>query len=460
MKEQRSLAMETYIIAFFISALDLSMMAPLLSYLQRVFLLPVEWGAWLIALHLAVFTVSLPLMEMGSSLIGRKKWFILSLCWFSVGSLLAASSNSWLLLLCGRLLQAVGAGGFVPLFSESFNRVMVQSASWIRNVLTGSFIVIMIVSPWVSSMILMWLGWRTVFLFYFAAAVFMMLIFPRYINDNVPEEKKSLPYDSLSLFFLLLLALMTAVTRADLRDFPHSFLDPMVLPYWIIGLGLFLPLYMMERISPRPLFRGHFAKDPNMIITHVVVILTGMSWIAVVYLPGWAMLIWDEVGAGWLSLSIVAASVWVIIPFVQHLSTRFGYTLVLLLGFLLGSISYFTLSVVQEWPLGLISLILLGISMGMTMGAPIHRGIFMNVKAKDGKNVRLSLDMFRAMGGALGLLLLANVIGRGAFAGTFFFRYQNGWTFQAVICLLGLFLSMLLYSSEDGIEEKWDDSQQ
>ena len=95
-----------FVIAIFVIALDIALMAPLLRTLSGDFGITHRWSAWVIALYLAVFSFALPFAESWMRSIDSRRLFSVSLLLLAIGSVVGAVAPAWLLLLVGRTLQA------------------------------------------------------------------------------------------------------------------------------------------------------------------------------------------------------------------------------------------------------------------------------------------------------------------------------------------------------------------
>ncbi|EGK13050.1 MFS transporter [Kroppenstedtia eburnea] len=454
----KKLSLDSYVIAIFLSALDFGMIAPSLTVIATDLAFPVRWVIWVIALHLAVFVLALPLMEMWGARMGQSRWFVISLSLFSLGSLVAGAGSQWPALLCGRVIQALGAGGIVPLLSAELRRLTrLKSRLWrvaIHLGLGGLLILVPLFSSWVA-----WqYSWRWLFWVNLPAALAIYILSFRFSSgggSRVPPQQTA----GLFYFAGILLSSMVSVSRLNPSHGWGMLADPDFLPFAILSVGLIVPLLMAERQSEHPFFQPRMFTDLRLIGIHGVVALAGCTWVAVVLVPGWMVEMFGQPrGTGGVFLSVVAGAAWLTLPLARWITARWGYQGALAIGFFAIACAYFTLALVEDRFTFIVVLALLGGGLSLTLMAPVHELLFEILPLRQIKSGLMVIAMFRTAGGALGLLLIGlslfepvdpahGVLWKAGF--------QMGLLTAAGAAVLGFVISLLLPLS-DGSGSKED----
>mgnify|MGYP002422899646 CR=1 FL=1 len=446
-------SLDSYVIAIFLSALDFGMIAPSLTVIATDLGFPVHWVIWVIALHLAVFVLALPLMERWGARIGPSRCFVISLTFFSLGSLVAGSGNQWLTLFSGRVIQAVGAGGIVPLLSAELRRLTrLNSRFWgiaIHLGLGGLLILVPLFSSWVA-----WQSsWRWLFWINLPATVGIYFLSFRFSSGG-GSRVSSQQTAGLFYFAGILLSSMIAISRLNPSHGWAMLADPDFLPFAILSVGLTVPLLMVERQSEHPFFHPRIFTDLRLIGIHGVVALAGCTWVAVVLVPGWMVEIFGQPqGTGGLFFSIVAGAAWLSLPLARWITTHWGYQGALAIGFFVLASAYFTLALVEDPLISIVALVLLGGGLSLTLMAPVHELLFEILPLREIKNGLMVIAMFRTAGGTLGLLLIGLTLfdplnpAQGGLAAT---GFQVGLLTAAGAAVLGFVISLLLPLSDGG----------
>ncbi|MGZ7048244.1 MAG: MFS transporter, partial [Methanobacterium sp.] len=95
-------------------SLDIGIVGPALPSIQIYFGVNERILSWVFTIYILFYMVGTPLMAKLSDIYGRKSIYILDVLLFGVGSLITVTSSSFEMLLLGRAIQGVGAGGIFP----------------------------------------------------------------------------------------------------------------------------------------------------------------------------------------------------------------------------------------------------------------------------------------------------------------------------------------------------------
>ncbi|WP_169713691.1 MFS transporter [Paludifilum halophilum] len=461
---RKNLSLDAFIIAIFIGALDICIVAPSLTVIAADLGFPVRWVIWVIALHLAVFVLALPLMETWGVRFGWREWFFVALFLYGAGSFIAGGSTTWTALMAGRVIQALGAGGVVPQLSAEIRRLSENRRKGWRVAVHGVLAALLIALPLYSSAVTHFFSWRWIFWTKIPAVLVVAILTFRLARGG---RFRSKPYQVHGVFYFgaILLSAMVAVSQLDPSLGWAALIDPSVLPFAVLVIGLPVLMFMADRQSSRPFFASQLFTDIRLVGLHTVVALAGCTWAAAVLVPGWMVEVFQQPpGSGGPFLSIVAASAWLSLPLARWTTRYWGYQGVLAVGFFATAFAYFTLALALE-PVPLIAvLIVLGFGISFTLTAPVHELLFGVVPYRQVKNGLMVIGMFRAAGGALGLILIGLSFHRApAFTGwiasaqglpaLWSMGYQMGMLTVSGVSVVGLILSLTLPSpGEDPAE--------
>lgn len=112
-REKRRL-LAPLLLAIFMRALPLTMFGPLLAGIARSLGAGLAEIGWIVATYATGSLVAQPVMGRLSDLRGRKRVLIVCVALFGLGSTICALSTSLWVLVAGRIVQALGAGGIQP----------------------------------------------------------------------------------------------------------------------------------------------------------------------------------------------------------------------------------------------------------------------------------------------------------------------------------------------------------
>ena len=95
-------------------ALDIAIVGPALPALQTHYGVDSRALSWVFNIYILFHLLSAPLMAKLSDRYGRRHVYLADIALFGFGSLVVASAPSFPVLLLGRAIQAIGAGGIFP----------------------------------------------------------------------------------------------------------------------------------------------------------------------------------------------------------------------------------------------------------------------------------------------------------------------------------------------------------
>ncbi|MBN1856568.1 MAG: MFS transporter [Dehalococcoidia bacterium] len=118
---------------------------------------------WVIAIFQLMLTASMPIVGKVSDIVGRKRTFLACLGLYIVGSTLAALSPHIGLLIVSRLIQALGAGGFLPSAVGIVAEAFPHSRQRAIGLFSSIFPIGQIAGPVIGGWLIHSFGWRAIF---------------------------------------------------------------------------------------------------------------------------------------------------------------------------------------------------------------------------------------------------------------------------------------------------------
>ncbi|MBA4601174.1 MFS transporter [Thermoactinomyces sp. AMNI-1] len=409
LSRSRRFSVETYIIGLILSTLDLLMVVPILSFVTQEYYLSMHWTVWVVSLHLAFFSFSLPVMDNWAASRGKMEvlWTALSL--FVLGTVVAGLANEWVWFMSGRVFQAIGMGGMVPFLATHTRRKLCKLGKINRRLLLLAFALLLCVIPLWSSWLAHMLGFRAVFVLHILYALAVSLMAKKWKVVDQPS-RSGVGVESIIFFGLIILFLMLAITSTDFAKGWSALLFREVLPLWIVAVGMVVPLLMVERQGRYPFFEPHLFANWRLWILYLHVTLQGFLWTTLTLLPYWFTQAYHlgEYGTGIL-LSLIATSAVLALPFIAALSQSVYLHRFSCFAFLLTSSVYLLMIWLNDFNYILLTVSLLGFILSFALADPVHHYMFQWVSPRRIRSGLMAAGMFRAAGGAIGLVAAARL---------------------------------------------------
>src|SRR5574337_5476 len=183
----------TVTLATFMEVLDTSVANVSLPHIAGNLSAGVDESTWVLTSYLVANAIVLPLSGWFSSLIGRKRFYMLCVALFTGSSLLCGlAPNLGLLVFC-RVLQGAGGGALQPVSQAILVESFPQSKRGMSMAVYGMGVVLApIIGPTLGGWITDNYSWRWIFLINIPVGIFALVLTQLLIFDPPYLERKSL----------------------------------------------------------------------------------------------------------------------------------------------------------------------------------------------------------------------------------------------------------------------------
>jgi MFS family permease len=202
-------------IGVFMSALDSAVIAPAIPVLRQGFALDNRQVSLVMVSFILFSLASTALMANLGDRHGRRPVFLFSIGLFAAGSLVIALSNSFAMLLLGRVLQGVGSGGVAPTASALIgDAVPAQQRGRALGLIGATHGMAFVLGPPFATAVMLAFSWQGIFLANLPIAALVLVLGARVLPAQ-PRQGLLPPLDwrGVVLSFGALVALVGGITR-------------------------------------------------------------------------------------------------------------------------------------------------------------------------------------------------------------------------------------------------------
>jgi MFS family permease len=405
--------MAIYLLGLFIGALSTGIITPARTIIQSSLGVDDQNGIWMITIFTLSYAAIIPVAGKLADRYGRKKIFMTSIVLFALGTTicgLSDSMDSFAILLAGRSIQAIGAGGIMPIATAEFGTSFPEEKRGMALGLVGGIYGIAnVLAATAGSAIMDIFGtdqWQWIFYINlpFCALILVggLLILPNHKGEVIGKIDK---FGTL-LLTVIILSLLYGLKNIDFFDFLPSLLNGDVYPFLLAELIL-IPLFVfVEKRAEDPIFHIEYMGNRQIVITLVMSALVGASMMGMIFIPQFAEnSLKIPTGDGGYFVIILGFVAGLIAPLSGWVIDRFGAKVVLGSGFLISIIgSAYLVWVAAPYP-GMfnvvISLMLIGGGMGLSMGTPLNYMMLTNTRKEESNSALATLSLMRSIGTAV-----------------------------------------------------------
>ncbi|NLG10878.1 MAG: MFS transporter, partial [Coriobacteriaceae bacterium] len=416
-----------YLLGIFMGALDTGIITPARTVIQNSLMVDEQTGIWMITIYTLAYAASIPIMGKLADKRGRKNVYLISVLLFGLGSLfcgLAQDFASFELLIVARALQAIGGGGILPVATAEFGTAFPEEKRGMALGLVGGvYGIANIFGASAGSLILDVFGssnWQ--FIFYVNLPITAFILLAGFLVLPNTKEKDVKPIDGLGIVVLtiMILGLLYGLKNIDYFDLQATLTSVDVYPFMIAFFVLIPVFILVERKAKDPVMNLAYFSNSRIVITLVLSIVTGVVMMGMIFIPQFAENAMKlPSGSGGYFVMILALFAGIGAPVSGKFIDKFGVKVVLGFG-LVASIAgalylmFVTTSNPNMFNV-VVSLILIGVGMGFTMGTPLNYMMLANTRPEESNSALATLSLVRSIGTAIAPAIMVGFL---AHAGT------------------------------------------
>ena len=410
-------------LATFMEVLDVSIANVALANISGSLGVSYSQGTWMITTYLVANAIIIPISGFLSRILGRKRYFLISVALFTISSTACALAPNLTFLLIARIFQGMGGGGLAPveqsMIADSFPpaRRSLAFAAFGMVVVVGP-----IFGPTLGGLITDAISWHWIFLINVPVGVAAFLLTTAFV-----AEPKALQDDTKAAWsggikvdwmgFLLLAvgvgSLLVMLDRGQEEDWFQSRLILGLAVAAVIGLG---GMAVWELSHPDPIVPLTLLGSRNFAICTVLIMLVGLLVFGTIQLVPQLLqevFQYTAYNAG-LALSLGGIISIFLMPLSGILAAKVDIRLLLVPAFGLQALSFWLLSHFNLsstfWDAVTARFV---ISLGLPfLFIPINNAAYVGLPPGESDKASALLNFFRNLGGAFGISLCQTLLTR------------------------------------------------
>ena len=171
---------------------------------------------------------------------GRRSIYVLDVALFAAGSLVVALSPSFAVLLVGRAIQGLGAGGIFPVGLGSHRRYLSGGERGNALGLIGAvFGIAFLIGPILGGVILYALNWHWLFLINLPIAAALIIAAMRLLPTTRPQQRRPFDWAGMAVLAVLLTTLSYGLNQLDTANFSASISSVRVWGFFLLAIASF-----------------------------------------------------------------------------------------------------------------------------------------------------------------------------------------------------------------------------
>ncbi|MDA4128418.1 MAG: MFS transporter [Thaumarchaeota archaeon] len=241
--------------------------------------------AWVFSAYILTQTVSMPIFGKLSDLYGRRRFFVLGLLIFMVGSILSGLSQNIYQLIVFRAVQGIGSGAFFPVAIAVVGVVFPPSLRGrVQGIFASVFGISSVLGPSVGSYLVQAIDWRWVFYINLPLGVVSLVIIRMGLKENIAKDAaRTLDWLGISTLTAWIVLLMVGFLNGGSTFSWYSWQEAV---FFASAAGLFGAFVIVERRAVEPVIPLSLFRIRTVSSSSAVAFLRGVSFYAIIsYVP-------------------------------------------------------------------------------------------------------------------------------------------------------------------------------
>ena len=275
------------IFAAFMFVLDETIANVALPHMAGTFSVSRQESMWILTSYIVASGIMITAVDWFCKKLGRKNFFIGSICLFTVSSFMCGISNSIEMILIARILQGLGGGGLLPVAQA----VMLEGFEpQERGKAMASFGLVIVVAPIIGPVLGGWItdnwNWPWIFFINVPIGIFTMWISKVLLEDPpYAQKQENVRLDKIGFLFLVLW-LVSMQVIFDKGNDADWFNAPWICKLTVFCVLCFIAFIVSQLKGKEPLIDLSVFKDKNYAIgTWVQVAIMAIMLASIALLP-------------------------------------------------------------------------------------------------------------------------------------------------------------------------------
>jgi EmrB/QacA subfamily drug resistance transporter len=367
---------------------------------------------WVGGVYMLAMTSFMAILGKLADLYGRKRIYLISMGLFIGGSIISGMAHSMEVLLVGRGIQGIGAGGLMPLamviFGETFP---VEQRAKIQGVFGAVMFIPQLLGPLVGGFFAQHISWHWIFLVNIPVGIVAAIILSLGLSESRGDRKVSVDWAG---GFLLVTALISLLLTPVLHQTEgYGWSEPIMLGLLALGTLLLALFIWVESRVKEPILPLHLFKNRNFVVLSILVlffVLAVMGSLSSFPFFAQNVLGLSPTVAGYLTLPLMVGAIGSSV-LAGRLMTKLPYRSIYIVSFILPVAGFYLLTGTNA-NTPILTFILYFVILGLGFGTLFGNQLIVQESVDKENNgiAQSSIMLFQSIGMTIGFSLFGSVL--------------------------------------------------
>ncbi|WP_258171068.1 MDR family MFS transporter [Paenibacillus sp. R14(2021)] len=380
---------------------------------------------WVAGIYMLTMTSFMPILGKLADLYGRKRIYILSMSLFIAGSVVSGFADSMPILLLGRGIQGIGAGGLMPLamviFGDTFT---VEQRAKMQGIFGAIMFIPQLLGPLIGGYFTQHISWHWIFWVNIPVGILAAIVLSAGLTESKGDKDASIDWGGAFLLVGAIVALLLTPVLHETEGYAWS--SPTLIGLWVTGALLIGAFVWVESKVKEPILPLHLFKNRTFVVLSLIVftlVIGVMGSFASFPFFAQNVLGLSPIASGYLTLPLMVGAILSSIVS-GRLITKLPYRTIFIVSMAFAALAFFLMTGLDR-NTSILEIIGYFVILGLGFGVLFNNNLIVQESVdKENSGIALtSVTLFQSFGMTIGVsifgsLLAANITsGLGKLAG-------------------------------------------
>ncbi|MDI9437007.1 MAG: MFS transporter [Euryarchaeota archaeon] len=439
------------LVGVFMGSLDVGIVGPALPSIQLYFGVNERILSWIFTIYILFYMIGTPLMAKLSDIHGRRFIYIIDIVLFGVGSLVTVTCSSYEILLLGRAIQGIGAGGIFPVANAFIGDIFPpEKRGGALGILSSVWGLSGVLGPILGGLLLNYV-WQWLFIINIPISIAVAIAGFFILPKSRKNPKFSFDWQGIIILGLMVTFLAYGINQIETHNVVLSILSLNVWPFLLLSVILLPILWKIETRVQDPLIQVDLFKSKEVKLVNSIMVGTGLVQASTVFVPAFVItaLSFTPPKASLMLLPIVLTMA-LGAPVIGKLLDKFGSRNIMFTGTFIMVIGLLVMGLFAvSFYVFIVAGVLIGVGMSTAIGSPPRYIMLLESPPQERASGQAILNIITSVGQLIGGALIGAFVG--SYAGKLI-GYQYAYMFIGFAAIIMTILTTGLKSKEEQLK--------
>ncbi|QGQ95235.1 DHA2 family efflux MFS transporter permease subunit [Paenibacillus psychroresistens] len=368
---------------------------------------------WVAGIYMLAMTSFIPILGKLADLYGRKRIYVISMGLFIAGSVISGFSTSMTVLLIGRGIQGIGAGGLLPLalviFGDSFT---VEERAKTQGIFGAFMFIPQLLGPLIGGYLTQHISWHWIFWVNIPVGIVAAFVLSAGLRESTIRDKK-VSVDWAGAFLLVGSILALLLTPVLHQNEGYAWDSSVIVGLWVLGAVLLSLFIYVESKAKEPILPLDLFKNRTFVVLSLIVFTMVLGIMgAFAAFPFYAQNVigLTPIVSGYLSLPLMVGAILASV-ISGRLITKVPYKYIFAVSMLLPAIGFYLMTNIDIHT-KIIAIICYFFILGLGFGIMFNNNLIIQESVpKEQSGIALSsVTLFQSIGMTVGLSIFGSLL--------------------------------------------------